>query len=115
MNEIHIIGEIFENFYIGGNTNRKINLCGTNIYNSDGSQKKISLYWAYQWNKYYRKHNSKEIIPDINDIACVPCKNHILQHIHDVEDNKISTLYGFPIFAFGDLMMDKRKKNHDSL
>ena len=61
----------------------------------------MALYWAYQWNKYYKKNYPKEKIPNVNHITCKPCREHVLQHIQDVEDKKISTLYGIPIIVSG--------------
>ncbi len=102
MSETHIMSEFAENFLVGFRLDSKIKLCGTNVYDSNGKQKNISLYWAYQWNKYYRKHYSEEIVPDVNHIVCIPCKNHVLQHIQEVEEGKISTLHGLPIIVSGD-------------
>ncbi len=101
MNEVHIMSEIFENFTVGMRIDSTIKLCGTLIYNSDGTQKKMSLYWAYQWNKYYKKYNSEEKVPNVNHIVCDLCREHVLRHIQDVEDNKINTLYGIPIYVSG--------------
>lgn len=97
MTEIHIMSELFENFTVGFRHDSKIRLCGTLVYNLDGTQKKMSLYWAYQWNKYYKKYYPKEKVPNVNNIICKPCKNNVLQHIKDVENGNINTLYGLPI------------------